>query len=117
MDSTASSTNVQGVNMGHTSHTEMETAHHGDITEGTSENPDITMMSVMSTSSNGSKTSIQDLSMISVGTEISLHDISMLSLDSESSTDSQIAIQAIFKNLQKIKKKLLQNRTHQVTPV
>ena len=123
MDSTASSTNVQGVNMGHTSHTEMETAHHEDITEGTSENPDITMMSVMSASSNEpeiSKTSIQDASMMSVGTEISvksLHDISMLSLDSESSNDSQIAMQAIFKNLQKIKKKLLQNRTHQVTPV
>ena len=128
MESTASSSNVQGVNLDHTSHIEMETAHHEDITEGTSENPanDITMMSVMSTSSNDpeiSMTSIKDASMMSVCTEISmksLHDISMMSLGSESSNDSQIAMQSIFKNLQKIKKKLLQKRalnTHQVTPV
>ena len=128
MESTASSSNVQGVNLDHTSHIKMETAHHEDITEGTSENPanDITMMSVMSASSNDpeiSMTSIKDASMMSVCTEISmksLHDISMMSLGSESSNDSQIAMQSIFKNLQKIKKKLLQKRalnTHQVTPV
>ena len=127
MESTTSSSNVQGVNVDHTSHIKMETAHHEDITEGTSENPanDITMMSVMSASSNDpeiSMTSIKDASMMSVCTEISmksLHDISMMSLGSESSNDSQIAMQSIFKNLQKIKKKLLQKRalnTHQVTP-
>ena len=123
MESTASSSNVQGVNLDHTSHIKMETAHHEDITEGTSENPanDITMMSVMSTSSNDPE--IKDESMMSVCTEISmrsLHDISMMSIGSESSNDSQIAMQSIYKNLQKIKKKLLQRRalnTHQVTPV
>ena len=123
MESTTSSSNVQGVNLDHTSHIKMETAHHEDITEGPSENPanDITMMSVMSTSSNDPE--IKDESMMSVCTEISmksLHDISMMSIGSESSTDSQIAMQSIYKNLQKIKKKLLQKRalnTHQVTPV
>ena len=126
MESTTTSSNVQGVNLDHTSHIEMETAHHEDITEGNPAN-DITMMSLMSASSNDpemSMTSIKDVSMMSVCTEISmksLHDISMMSLGSESSNDSQIAIQSIYKNLQKIQKKLLQKKralnTHQVTPV
>ena len=59
---------------------------------------------------------------MSLGTEISmrsLHDRSMLSIGSESSTDTQVAVQAIYKNLQKLKKKLLKRRAlnTQVTPV
>ena len=115
METTTSSSYVQGVNLDQTS--------HEDITEGPSENPanDITMLSVMSTSSNDPE--IKDESLMSVGTEISmrsLHDISMMSIGSESSTDTQIAVQSIYKNLQKLKKKLLKRRalnTHQVTPV
>ena len=113
MESTTSSSNVQGVNLDHTSHINMETTHHEDITEGASENPanDITMMSVMSTSSNDPE--IKDESLMSVGTEISmrsLHDISMMSIGSESSTDTQIAVQSIYKNLQKLKKKTIKKK-------
>ena len=105
METTTSSSYVQGVNLDQTS--------YEDITEGPSENPanDITMLSVMSTASNDPE--IRDESLMSLGTEISmrsLHDRSMLSIGSESSTDTQVAVQAIYKNLQKLKKKLLKRK-------
>ena len=72
------------------------------------------MLSVMSTASNDPE--IRDESLMSLGTEIS--DRSMRSIDSESSTDSQVAVQ-IYKNLQKLKLKIMKRRAlnTQVSPV
>ena len=143
METTRRSSYVQGLNLDQASHVDitewpsenpsqditmlsvmnLDQASNEDITERPSENPEnnITMLSVMSTASNDPE--IRDESLMSLGTEISmrsLHDISMMSIGSESSTDTQIAVQSIYKNLQKLKKKLLKRRalnTHQVTPV
>ena len=129
------SSNIQGVNLDHTSHSEMEIAHHEGITEGssafdmqrinnpsngtslhyvTSEIPanEISMMSVMSACSEPSND--PEISMISI------NEISMMSVCSEPSNDPQIAMMSIFKNLQKIKKILLEKKALkdlQVTPV
>ena len=144
------SSNIQGVNLDHTSHSEMEIAHpegqilhevitipdvSAGITEGssafdmqrinnpsngtslhyvTSEIPanEISMMSVMSAFSEPSND--PEISMISI------NEISKMSVCSEPSNDPQIAMMSIFKNLQKIKKILLEKKALkdlQVTPV
>ena len=137
MESTASSTllnttlttwrgssNIQGVNLDHTSHSEMEIAHpegkilhevitipddSAGITEGSS---DFDMQRI-DNPSNGT-------SLHCVTSEIPANEISMMSVCSEPSIDPEIAMMSIFKNLQKIKKILLEKKALkdlQVTPV
>ena len=136
METTRRSSYVQEVNLDQASHEDitewpsensakditmlsvmnLDQASNEDITEGPSENPEnnITMLSVMSTASNDPE--IRDESLMSLGTEMS--DRSMRSISSESSVDSQVAVQ-IYKNLQKLKKKILKRRAlnTQVSPV
>ena len=136
MDTSRRSSYVPEVNLEHASHEDitewpsensatditmlsvmnLDQASNEDITERLSENPEIniTMLSVMSTASNDPE--IRDESLMSLGTEIS--DRSMRSIDSESSTDSQVAVQ-IYKNLQKLKLKIMKRRAlnTQVSPV
>ena len=119
----------QGSSNIHTSHSEMEIEHpegqilHEVITipEGSSDfdmqrigNPsnEISMMSMMSVGSEPSNN--HEISMISI------NEISMMSVCSEPSNDPQIAMMSIFKNLQKIKKILLEKKALkdlQMTPV
>ena len=120
----------------HTSHSEMEIDHpegqilhevitipdgSAGITEGSSDfdmqrigNPsnEISMMSMMSVGSEPSNN--PEISMISI------NEISMMSVGSEPTNNPQIAMMSIFKNLQKIKKILLEKKALkdlQVTPV
>ena len=117
----------QGSSNIHTSHSEMEIEHpegqilHEVITipEGSS---DFDMQRIGNPSNE-----ISMMSMMSVGSEPSNnHEISMISINenmsigSDPSSDPQIAMKSIFKNLQKIKKILLEKKALkdlQMTPV